>query len=152
MLAEFLADRGDWTQVMPGARACLFSLRERPVSCPLRLEPLHFETLFCLTGSITLNRRDGSTLTAGTRQVLLLTNLSDLAGASVDAPLEGVLIAVGRQGRPGEPANHLRFAGWPGPGHRAGAVLDGRPWRLRRGGSHRLESGGLCQPGLSAPE
>ena len=27
MLAEFLRDRGDWTQVMPGARACLFSLR-----------------------------------------------------------------------------------------------------------------------------
>ena len=98
MLAEFLADRGDWTQVMPGARACLFSLRERPVSLPLRLEPLHFETLFCLTGSITLNRRDGSTLTAGTRQVLLLTNLSDLAGASVDAPLEGVLIAVDARG------------------------------------------------------
>ena len=98
MLAEFLADRGGWTQVMPGARACLFSLRERPVPLPLRLEPFHFEALFCLAGSITLTRRDGSTLTAGTRQVLLLTNLSDLAGASVDAPLEGVLIAVDARG------------------------------------------------------
>ena len=29
MLAEFLADRGGWTQVMPGARACLFSLEDR---------------------------------------------------------------------------------------------------------------------------
>ena len=94
MLAEFLADRGDWAQVMPGARACLFSLGEGPVSLPLRLEPLHFEALFCLAGSMTLARRDGSTLTARARQVLLLTDASSLAGASVDTPLKGVLVAV----------------------------------------------------------
>ena len=94
MLAEFLADQGDWAQVMPGARACLFSLGERPVSLPLRLEPLHFEALFCLAGAVTLDRRDSSTLTAGARQVLLLTDLSGVTGASVDAPLEGVLVAV----------------------------------------------------------
>ena len=79
---------------MPGARACLFSLREGPVSLPLRLEPLHFEALFCLTGSMTLTRRDGSTLTAGARQVLLLTDLSSLTAARVAGPLEGVLVAV----------------------------------------------------------
>ena len=94
MLAEFLADQGDWAQVMPGARACLFSLGEGPLSPPLRLEPLHFEALFCLAGSMTLTRRDGSPLTAGARQVLLLTDLSGIVGASVDAPLEGVLVAV----------------------------------------------------------
>ena len=98
MLAEFLADRGGWTQVMPGARACLFSLEEGPFPLPLRLEPLHFEALFCLAGAVTLTRRDGSILTAGTRQVLLLTDLSDVAGASADAPLEGVLIAVDARG------------------------------------------------------
>ena len=94
MLAEFLADRGDWAQVMPGARACLFSLGEGPVSLPLRLEPLHFEALFCLAGAVALTRRDGTTLTAGARQVLLLTDLSGVVGASVDAPLEGILVAV----------------------------------------------------------
>ena len=94
MLAEFLANRGDWAQVMPGARACLFSLGEGPVSLPLRLEPLHFEALFCLAGAVTLTRRDGSALTAGARQVLLLTDLSGVVGASVDAPLEGILVAV----------------------------------------------------------
>ena len=94
MLAEFLADRGDWTPVMPGARACPFSLRAGPVSLPLRLEPLHFEALFCLAGAVTLARRDGSALTAGARQVLLLTDLSGVVGASVDAPLEGILVAV----------------------------------------------------------
>ena len=94
MLAEFLADRGDWVQVMSGARACLFSLGEGPVSLPLRLEPLHFEALFCLAGAVTLTRRDGSALTAGARQVLLLTDLSGVVGASVDAPMEGILVAV----------------------------------------------------------
>ena len=47
MLAEFLSKQGEWTQVMPGARACLFSLCERSFPLPLRLEPLHFEVLFC---------------------------------------------------------------------------------------------------------
>ena len=98
MLAEFLEGRGDWAQVMPGARACLFSLHDEPVSLPLRLEPLHFEALFCLAGSITLTRRDNTILTASVRQVLLLTDLSDLSGASVDAPLAGILVAVEGEG------------------------------------------------------
>lgn len=70
MLAEVLADRGDWSQVMPGVRACLFSLEKSPLPLPLRLEPLHFEALFCVAGTVTLTRRDGSALTAGARQVL----------------------------------------------------------------------------------
>ena len=86
MLAEFLADRGDWTLVMPGARACLFSLDKWSFPLPLQLERLHFETLFCMRGSVTLTRQDGSFLTAGAQQVLILTDLTDLAGASVDAP------------------------------------------------------------------
>ena len=98
MLTEFLADRGDCTQVMPGARACLFPLEERSFPLPLQLERLHFETLFCMRGSVTLTRQDGSFLTAGAQQVLILTDLTDLAGASVDAPLEGVLVAVDARG------------------------------------------------------
>ena len=94
MLAEFLADWGDWTPVMPGARACLFSLEEGTFPLPLQLERLRFETLFCLRGSVTLTRREGSFLTASDQQVLILTDLSNLAGANVDAPLEGVLVAV----------------------------------------------------------
>ena len=98
LLAEFLADRGDWTPVMPGARACLFSLDERPFPLPLQLEHLHFETLFCLRGSVTLTRQDGSFLKAGAQQVLLLTDLAGFTGANVDAPLEGVLVAVDARG------------------------------------------------------
>ncbi len=94
MLAEVLADRGDWSQVMPGVRACLFSLEKSPLHLPLRLEPLHFEALFCVSGTVTLTRRDGSALTAGARQVLLLTDASSLSAAKVGTSLEGVLVAV----------------------------------------------------------
>ena len=94
MLAEFLSKQGEWTQVMPGARACLFSLCERSFPLPLRLEPLHFEVLFCLAGMVTLTRRDGSALRLGTRQVLLLTDISDLTDARVETGVKGVLVAV----------------------------------------------------------
>ena len=94
MLAEFLSEQGEWAQVMPGARACLFSLCERSFPLPLRLEPLHFEVLFCLAGMLTLTRRDGSALRLGTRQVLLLTDISDLTDARVETGLKGVLVAV----------------------------------------------------------
>lgn len=94
MLEEFFMGRGSWVQVMPGARACVFAQKEGSFSLPLQLEPLHFETLFCLDGSVTLTRRDGSILVAGAREVLILTSLSNLSGASATAPLKGVLVAV----------------------------------------------------------
>lgn len=98
MLAECLSEQGEWTQVMPGARACLFSLREKAFPLPLRLESLHFEVLFCLAGGITLTRRDGTVLRLGTRQVLLLTDISDLSDARVETGLKGVLVAVDARG------------------------------------------------------
>ena len=98
MLAEFLSEQGEWAQVMPGARACLLSLCERSFPLPLRLEPLHFEVLFCLAGMLTLTRRDGSVLRLGTRQVLLLTDISDLTDARVETGLKGVLVAVDARG------------------------------------------------------
>ena len=83
---------------MPGARACLFSLEEGPHPLPLQLDPLHFETLFCLGGSVTLTRRDGTFLTADARKVLILTDLSGLTNARVDSSLAGVLVAVDARG------------------------------------------------------
>lgn len=85
---------------MPGARARLFSLRGRALPPPLRLEPLRFEVLFCLAGGITLARRDGTLLRLGARKVLLLTDISDLTDAGVEAGLKGVLVAVDARGRP----------------------------------------------------
>ena len=129
MVAEFLADQGAWAEVMPGVRACLFSLEKGSVSLPLRLEPLHFEALFCLAGSITLTRKDGSTLTASARQVLFLTDISNLARVSVDTPLEGILVAVDARGARGSLQTICGLLG--------GLTLDTgrvRRWMARRGG------------------
>ena len=129
MLEEALWQSGDWEQVMPGAGACPFSLGEGPVSLPLRLEPLHFEALFCLAGAITLIRRDGSALTAGPGQVLLLTDLSGVTGASVDGPLSGVLVAVNARNAKESLDTICRLLG--------GLTLDTnrvRQWMASRGG------------------
>lgn len=106
MLAEYLdgAPQALWQTVMPGARACLFSLdgeeSSSPGGLPPRLEQMHFEVLFCLKGSVTLVRRDGTALTAGPRQVLLLAGGSALAGGRLERPASGVLVAVdARQAR-----------------------------------------------------
>ena len=100
MLSEFLADQGSWTQVMPGVRTCLFALKNQSFHCPLplRLNSMHFEALFCLEGSVSLTRQDGSALTAGARQILLLSDISGLAWARADVPLEGLLVAIDAYG------------------------------------------------------
>ena len=130
MLEEALGQSGDWEQVMPGAGACPFSLGEGPVSLPLRLEPLHFEALFCQAGAVTLTRRDGSALTAGPGQVLLLTDLSGVVGASAEVPLAGVLVAVDARNAKKSLQTICRLLG--------GLALDtnrGRQWMASRGGS-----------------
>ena len=92
MLAEYLdgAPQALWQTVMPGARACLFSLdgeeSSSPDGLPPRPEQMHFEVLFCLKGSVTLVRRDGTALTAGPRQILLLAGGSALAGGRLERP------------------------------------------------------------------
>ena len=130
MLEEALGHSGDWEQVMPGAGACLFSLGEGPVSPPLQLESLHFEALFCQAGAVTLTRRDGSALTAGPGQVLLLTDLSGVVGASAEVPLAGVLVAVDARNAKKSLQTICRLLG--------GLALDTnrvRQWMASRGGS-----------------
>ena len=99
-----------------------------------------------------MTRQDGSFLKAGAQQVLLLTDLAGFTGANVDAPLEGVLVAVDAPGRPREPKKHLQFAGRFDPGHRPGAAVDGQSGRLRGSRPHALEPGSLCRPGQPSPK
>ncbi len=96
MMAEFLRHCGSWTSLMPGVNACQFAMEEGGCPCilPLHMERLHFEALFCLGGQVKLTRKDGSVLIAGMRQVLLITDVSGLSEAMIDAQLEGVLVEV----------------------------------------------------------
>ena len=149
--------RNFWRIMETGHRRCLapglvcFSLESSPFPIPLQLEPLHFEALFCLAGAVTLTRKNGSALTVGARQVLLLTDLSDLAGVRADFPLAGVLVERGRRGARESLKAVCSLLG--------GLTLDTgrvRRWmadrgRLRCGGTFPLEPGGFCRPGTPAP-
>ena len=98
MLAEYLEGVPEpwavWEGIMPGARACRFSLgrAEGPLPAELvpRLERLRFEALFCLGGRLTLERRDGAGLSAGARELLLLSDASGLAAARFEGPAAGI--------------------------------------------------------------
>lgn len=104
MLAEYLGRCAavSWDTVMPGALACRFFLGQEAGAYPRPLQPvlapLHFEALFCQRGSITLTRRDGATLSAGTREILLLSDAGGITAARFDRPTAGVLVAVDARG------------------------------------------------------
>lgn len=104
MLAEYLGNcaAASWDTVMPGALACRFSLGQEAGAYPRPLQPvlapLHFEALFCQRGSITLTRKDGATLSAGTREILLLSDAGGITAARFDRPTTGVLVAVDARG------------------------------------------------------
>ncbi len=104
MLAEYLGRcaAASWDTVMPGALACRFVLGQEAGAYPRPLQPvlapLHFEALFCQRGSITLTRKDGATLSAGTREILLLSDAGGITAAQFDRPTAGVLVAVDARG------------------------------------------------------
>ena len=104
MLAEYLGNcaAASWDTVMPGALACRFVLGQEAGAYPRPLQPalapLHFEALFCQRGSITLIRKDGATLSVGTREILLLSDAGGITAARFDRPTAGVLVVVDARG------------------------------------------------------
>ena len=104
MLAEYLGRcaAASWDTVMPGALACRFVLGQEAGAYPRPLQPalapLHFEALFCQRGSITLIRKDGATLSVGTREILLLSDAGGITAARFDRPTAGVLVVVDARG------------------------------------------------------
>lgn len=106
MLTEYLdynpAQDAIWSQVMPGARACRFSIgpdesRFPPTITP-QLAQLHFEALFLLREALTLTRRNGTVLQTGAREILLLSDVNALAWACFDEPAAGILVTVDARG------------------------------------------------------
>ncbi len=105
MLTEYLQQANAplcfWFSVMPGARACRFSLDSAsPVMLPPKLEHMHFEALFCLRGRLILDRTRDRRLAAAGREILLLSDAETILDARIPGQLDGVLVSVdARQAR-----------------------------------------------------
>lgn len=112
MLSELLQSAdpsvsAEWNQISSGIRVCRFRMGQPasgfPLTVPVQLEPGHYEALFCRSGALMLRRRQGSLLTAGGRDILLLSDCASIRSAQIAAPLDGVLVAVsGREISPSQ--------------------------------------------------
>ena len=103
MLAEFFGDCRhlaccEWYDVMDGVRACVFRMdpsgNKCPVEIPIQMEPEHHEALFFSSGAMMLRREQGALITAGSRDILMISNVDSIRSVQVAAPLEGVLVCV----------------------------------------------------------
>ena len=88
MLAEYLEHApvmyAEWTGVAPGTNVCRFALPDGkyPVAIPAALRPMHFEALFCTGGTLAITRRNDLELSAGSRDILLLSDTSHMSRRS----------------------------------------------------------------------
>ena len=101
MLREFLENPAQsveavWYKVMPGVRACRFSLSANEagasVELPVTLAPKHYESLFCCRGSMTVERQNSGTLTVSPQELFLLSDASSLLSVKLSAPMSGILV------------------------------------------------------------
>lgn len=99
MLTEYLAQhpaQADtvWHTVMPGVCVYRFSIREPLILSSPHLDALHFETLYCDQGTLTLEQIGNQTRTVGAHDVLLVSNTDNLCRLCIPASLSGILVSV----------------------------------------------------------
>lgn len=83
---------------MPGVQVCRFALSGGPQApmreIPVRGLPLHFETLFCLRGRLTIKPLLGEPHVIEAPGILLLSDCSTLSSCLCSGDLCGILIAA----------------------------------------------------------
>ena len=101
MLTEFLEQAGPavdavWSTVMPGVRACRFTVSPTDdhltLELPATLSPMHFESFFCCRGSMTVTRSRSGPLTVSPQELFLLSDAAALRSVTLELPLTGVLV------------------------------------------------------------
>ena len=83
-----------WRLSMPGVSICTCSGSGLTGDLPLAMERAHSEAFFCTGGRMTITRRSGVQEVIEAREILLLSDCSDLQQVTVDSPLEGIMIHV----------------------------------------------------------
>lgn len=100
MLKEYLLKTQDgqavWTGGMPGVQVCRFALDREQTDrqIPVQGRPLHFETLFCLGGQLTIQPCRGEIYRVQAPGIFLLSDSSGLRACRCSGDLSGVLVAV----------------------------------------------------------
>ena len=102
MLKEFLLEEPSnqiaWSGGMPGVEVCRFSLPEPSQAeageIPVKGAPLHFETIYCLHGRMTLEPLFGEPYVVEAPGIFLLSHSSALRSCRYSGNLGGVLVAV----------------------------------------------------------
>ena len=102
MLKEYLLKEASrqavWSGSMPGVQICRFALSDDPRAgmreIPVRGTPLHFETIFCLRGRLTIKPFCGEPYAAEAPGIFLLSDFTGLSTCHCSGDLCGILIAV----------------------------------------------------------
>ena len=100
MLTEFLEQEHPavdavWYPVMPGVRACRFSVQLTEctdLALPVTLAPMHYEALFCFRGSLTVDRKEEGPMTISPQELFLLSDVRSVEAIRPELPLSGVLV------------------------------------------------------------
>ena len=93
MFAEFLNNES-WLSPMPGISVCSFTGGDQPREIPVYLEQAHAEVLFCISGSLNLQSTNGSQISLEPREILLLSDCSQIHSCRETEPVTGIVIAV----------------------------------------------------------
>ena len=102
MLKEYLLEHSSrqavWSCHMPGVQICRFALPDYPQSgardIPVRGSSLHFETIVCLRGRLTIRPRSGEPYPVEAPGIFLLSDIAGLSSCLYSGNLCGILIAV----------------------------------------------------------
>lgn len=87
-----------WQTIIPGVRVCAIappaSGQRLSRELPIQLAPSCVEVLFCLGGTLTLQRKSGGTVQLSAQEILLLSHCENLARAELQLPLAGFCLSV----------------------------------------------------------
>ena len=93
MFAEYYKNEA-WQTLMPGVSVCHVQSRDQVGQLPLKMAFAHAEAFFCTGGSMTVYKTGGARVLVEPKEILLVSDCSNLENALVTAPLEGILISV----------------------------------------------------------
>ena len=93
MFAEYLRNES-WHSAMPGVSVCSFSGSEKTGEVPVFLEGAHSEVLFCVSGSLSIHRTNGTEIRIESKEILLISDCSKIRSCQVLEPISGVCVVV----------------------------------------------------------